>query len=78
MCLNTWTPTTINFPFGTNGKLMFFKCSNAIALYGMSPDITFCSLHIADSTFFMKGLVKIWFGNFLAEQKMQLKLTWNL
>ena len=28
LCLNMWTPKTINFPFGTNGKLMVFKCPN--------------------------------------------------
>ena len=27
-CLNIGTPKTINFPFGTNGKLMIFRCSN--------------------------------------------------
>ena len=26
--LKYWTPTTINFPFVPNGKLMVFRCPN--------------------------------------------------
>ena len=35
-CLSIGTPKTINFPFGTNGKLMVFKCPN-IKAYEGSP-----------------------------------------
>ena len=27
-CLSIGTPTTINFPFVANGKLMVFRCTN--------------------------------------------------
>ena len=32
-CLSIGTPKTINFPFVSNGKLMFFKCPNIQAHY---------------------------------------------
>ena len=32
-CLGIGTPTTINFPFVSNGKLMVFRCPNIQAHY---------------------------------------------
>ena len=32
-CLSIGTPTTINFPFVSNGKLMVFRCLNIQAHY---------------------------------------------
>ena len=32
-CLSIGTPKTINFPFVSNGKLMFFRCLNIQADY---------------------------------------------
>ena len=32
-CLSIGTPTTINFPFVSNGKLMVFRCPNIQAHY---------------------------------------------
>ena len=35
MCLSIGTPKIINFPFGTNGKLMVFRCPKIWAHYSL-------------------------------------------
>ena len=35
-CISIGTPKIINFPFVSNGKLMFFRCPNIKAYYNES------------------------------------------
>ena len=43
---NFGTPKIINFPFGTNGTFIIFRCPNIEAHYGTTASVSFNFLRI--------------------------------
>ena len=58
MCPNFGTPKIINFPFGTNGQFIIFRCPKTEAHYGMWVECCML-LSIENKYFLLHGFLVI-------------------